>query len=1056
MFCVILTLFAVHRIREWEAEVYRTELEHHVGVHLSIIQKTIDNYVSIVESIAGLYKTHKDVDREDFRLFVRPLLQRYDGIQGLGWNPLLRDAERKAFEISARTQGLTAYHLKELNSDGIMVPAGQRSEYVPVYQLETSAGNKNAYGFDIASEATRREALEKARKTGTAVTTRWIRLVQEKEEQYGVLIVRPVFAIEARHVEDPQQHEQLLGYAVGVFRVGDIIESALKAVKPAGLDFWVYQDAHGHPPEIPYHHPSRTRLESEATPHFGEIHEPGQFNREAILKLPGRKWLIRFATAPAFHHSQNTHTAHIVLVSGLLLTGLLGYSLFSIYRKSLRAESLAADLAATNLDLRTEIEAREKTEQALVASERVYRTLIDNATEAITIVDAETLCLVEANRHAEELLNTSRDELLGHDLADLSPPRQPDGIPSREAARDYVRRAANGDTPVFEWTLKKTDGANIPCEIRLIRLPDSDRVLIRALIVDITERAAAQRALRESEEYHRALFEESAIGLSLCTMEGELIEVNKAFAMILGRNVEETIGLNFLDLTPEGYAERDHEQTAILEKGAVVGPYEKVFMRKDGQLVPVRVYVRVIEKGGVQYRWSSIEDISAYRQARARIEHMAFHDALTDLPNRELLVDRLHHAITVAKRTQTGIGVLFLDIDRFKNINDSLGHGAGDLLLKQVAERLTGDIREADTVARFGGDEFVVIAEQVVNELQPEALANKILKEMHKPFDINARELYVTASIGIAFCKAGAAGVETLIAQADAAMYFAKESGRNNYQVYSPEMAKRAVLKTNLESDLRGALHRHELTFHLQPIVSIDHHHPICLEALMRWESPTRGLVGPDKFISVMEDSGLIVPATRWMLQQTCRFYGESLAAFDDDLKLSVNLSAPCFYDADILEYVRQALDEANIEPSRLTIELTETALFHNPESVRPVLMELKSMGISVALDDFGTGQSSLSHLRNFPIDVVKIDREFVRDLPDDPNDCELVSAIIAMAHKLNMQVVAEGVENEAQLDFLCGLGCDSAQGYFFSPPLPTEKLLKYLGSDTPDKAVLL
>jgi predicted signal transduction protein with EAL and GGDEF domain len=363
----------------------------------------------------------------------------------------------------------------------------------------------------------------------------------------------------------------------------------------------------------------------------------------------------------------------------------------------------------------------------------------------------------------------------------------------------------------------------------------------------------------------------------------------------------------------------------------------------------------------------------------------------------------------------------------------------------QVAARLKQVVREADTVARFGGDEFVVVVEQVADIGQLEAVARKILQVLEEPFGVEARDLYVTASIGIAFCEAGKTSVDILIAQADSAMYSAKESGRNNYQVHSPEMAQRAILKTDLESDLRSALHRNELTFHMQPIVSMVHGQTICLEALMRWESPTRGVVNPNQFISVLEDTGLIVPATQWLLREACRYVGADLRRAGPDIRFAVNLSAPCFLDRDLVAHLRQTIDEASIAPDRLTIEITESALFHNPRSVRPVLTQLKSLGVSIALDDFGTGQSSLSHLRSFPIDVVKIDREFVQDVPGDRHDSELVSAIVVMAHKLNMQVVAEGVENAAQRDFLRDLGCDSAQGYFYSPPLAKEALQEYL-----------
>ena len=450
-------------------------------------------------------------------------------------------------------------------------------------------------------------------------------------------------------------------------------------------------------------------------------------------------------------------------------------------------------------------------------------------------------------------------------------------------------------------------------------------------------------------------------------------------------------------------------------------------------------------KDGKKHIWSSVEDITDYKQARDRIDHMAFHDALTNLPNRELLRDRLEHAISLAHRNQNLVGVMFLDVDRFKIINDSLGHSVGDQLLRKIADRLTSTVREADTVARFGGDEFIVIAEGISDRHQLEKLAKGIIERMAEPFRVGAHELFVTTSIGIALISDDSANADALIAQADIAMYSAKDSGRNNFQFHSLDMGQRVSQRAAIESDLRGALERDELHFHLQPIMDLQTRLPIGMEALMRWEHPKRGMVNPAEFIPVMEESGMIVPASRWILKQSCQYLAAIRKETQKELAIAVNFSAPCFYDSGIAEFVGHTLTACGIRPQDLILEITESTLFTDPQHVRPVLEDLKAMGVQIALDDFGTGQSSLSHLRNFPIDIVKIDRGFIRDVPVDENDCELVSAIIAMAHNLNMCVVAEGVEQDAQLAFLRKRGCDRVQGYLFSPPLPGDEMLNYL-----------
>ena len=607
----------------------------------------------------------------------------------------------------------------------------------------------------------------------------------------------------------------------------------------------------------------------------------------------------------------------------------------------------------------------------------------------------------------------------------------------------------------FKTVHQRKDGTRYPVEITLQLSRQETPPVFVAIVQDITERLAAEKALRESEAYNRTLFEESPIGLLLCDADGNVVDVNPAFATILGRTVDETKKLSNRDITPEQYADNERAQLENLEREGSYGPYEKEYLHKDGHRVPVRLTGRLLQKNGKNFIWSSVENISDYKQARDRIDHLAFHDALTDLPNRELLHDRLNHAIHLALRNRRLVGVMFLDIDRFKTINDSLGHSCGDQLLRQIADRLKKNVREADTVARFGGDEFVIIAEGLSDLHELETLARTVVEGMKAPFNVENRELFVTTSIGIALAHDDNTGVEALISQADIAMYKAKESGRNNYQVHSPDMGELVSARAAIESDLRGALERNELLFYLQPILSLEEPNTLGMEALMRWKHPQRGLVNPADFIPVMEDSGMIVPASRWILEQACRYLGKARKATPRALSVSVNFSAPCFYEVGIADFVKQTLADCCVQPHELTIEITESTLFQDPMRVNPVLQELKDMGVQIALDDFGTGQSSLSHLRHFPIDVVKIDRTFIRDIPGDSNDCELVSAIIAMARSLNKCVVAEGVENNAQMAFLQERGCDRVQGYLFSPPLNTEEMLTYLSEDPVSHAAL-
>ena len=427
---------------------------------------------------------------------------------------------------------------------------------------------------------------------------------------------------------------------------------------------------------------------------------------------------------------------------------------------------------------------------------------------------------------------------------------------------------------------------------------------------------------------------------------------------------------------------------------------------------------------------------------QAHLDHMAHHDALTQLPNRILLRDRLSQSIARAKRDEKMVGLMFLDLDRFKQINDSLGHDIGDKLLQVVAERLTSCVRATDTVSRLGGDEFAVVVESVTHAEQIAAMARKILAAFIPPFRVEQHELHSSASIGIALGPNDDNDVDALIKDADIAMYHAKDLGRGNFKFYSAEMASQVAEHMALETQLRHALNHEELHLYYQPIVDIKSGNIISTEALLRWHHPERGVITPDDFLSIMEDSGLIRPITQWVLYEASKQYLKHKQAGYPNIRMSVNLSGLLLKGDTILDLVINAIEHTQMDPNGLTVEITEDTLVEDLHGSDQALRTLKEMGIRVALDDFGTGQSSLSHLRLTPIDIVKIDRDFIRDIPDDQNDCELVDAVIAMAHKLRMSVVAEGVESKAQLDFLAWHKCDSVQGYYYSRPLESEAIL--------------
>jgi diguanylate cyclase len=436
------------------------------------------------------------------------------------------------------------------------------------------------------------------------------------------------------------------------------------------------------------------------------------------------------------------------------------------------------------------------------------------------------------------------------------------------------------------------------------------------------------------------------------------------------------------------------------------------------------------------------------RMREAHLDHMAHYDSLTQLPNRVLFQFRLEHALAHALRNHTQVGLMFLDLDRFKQINDTLGHDIGDRLLQIIAVNLKACLRETDTIARLGGDEFAIIFENVTHADQMALTARKILKEFKQPFMLGDVKLHTTTSIGIAFGPKDANSVESLTKNADIAMYHAKSVGRNTFKFYASEMTSEVIHRVNLENQLRLAIDNKEFILYYQPIVELRTGRIISTEALLRWQHPERGLLAPSEFLPVLIDSGLIKPVTQWILIEAGKQYQSYKATGQTDIRIAVNMAGFAFRNDSILDLVLTAIEHTQMDPRGLIVEITEDTLLEELHNARNSLKELQSMGIRIALDDFGTGQSSLNHLRHSPIDIIKIDRDFINNIPSDSNDSDLVDAIIAMAHKLHISVVAEGVENKEQLDFLNWHKCDAIQGYYFSAPRPATELLAMLSED--------
>ncbi|MGE5413693.1 MAG: EAL domain-containing protein [Syntrophomonadaceae bacterium] len=611
-----------------------------------------------------------------------------------------------------------------------------------------------------------------------------------------------------------------------------------------------------------------------------------------------------------------------------------------------------------------------------------------------------------------------------------------------------ARHLATGEPFFEEYRVQTRDGRTVHWHHAASLLPAADGRPVRSIgtVADVSGRRQIEEALRLSERRYRALFERNLAGVYRSTMEGRILDCNEAFARIFGYGSrEEVLRQAAWDL----YIRPDDRKAALakLVERQNLTNYELCLKRKDGSTVWVLQNENLSEgpDGLLSVIEGTIIDISERKRAEEQVKHLAFHDPLTNLPNRLLFNDRLTLAVAQAHRHAQRLAVLFLDLDRFKIINDSLGHSVGDELLRQLAERIQEHVREGDTVARLGGDEFTLLVPGITADEDAAKIARKICDAIHDPFWIDGRELFVTTSVGVSVYPADGHDAETLVRNADSAMYRAKEQGRDNYQLYTPAMNARAVERLSLESRLRQAVAHDELELHFQPFIDLKTAELLGAEALLRWRHPELGLIPPGEFIPIAELSGLIVPIGEWVLKTACAEARKWHEKGFPELTVSVNLSSRQFQHTDLVSQVTQALGETGLEPNKLDLEITESNAMQNAEHSINTLWGLKKQGVRISMDDFGTGYSSLNYLKRFPIDRIKLDQSFVRDLPSDKDDAAIAMAVIAMGRSLELEVIAEGVETEEQLAFLKGHQCDQLQGFLLSKPLAADDFDRFL-----------
>lgn len=666
--------------------------------------------------------------------------------------------------------------------------------------------------------------------------------------------------------------------------------------------------------------------------------------------------------------------------------------------------------------------------QAINHQAQFLQTVIDAVPAPIYYKDEDGV-YIGCNQAMAEFFERSDDDIVGHRMEDF--------YPEQSNKFDEVNQTLlkKGGNAVVEGALKRSDGTHhVVIHKARFKEPDGKPGIVGA-VIDVTESKLTEKQLRLAQ----TVFDTTSEAIVVTDLENRIQGVNPSFSHVTGYSEQEVLGKDpsFLSSGRHDKGFYDRMWQKLASSGRWQG--EIWNRRKNGDIYPEWLSISAVldaQKNVSQYV-AVFSDITKRKKAEELIHHQANYDALTNLPNRTLFLDRLKRAMMRSKRQETQVALMFLDLDRFKWVNDTLGHNTGDVLLQEAAARIQNCVRETDTVSRLGGDEFTIVLPDLNHTQDVEKVARKVLEVLSKPFTITGHEIFVSASVGITVYPDDGKEVELLLRNADTAMYRAKEAGRNDFRFFTAEMNVEAHQQMILERDMRQGIERDEFVVHYQPVVDLNTDKVVSCEALVRWQHPKRGLIGPGFFIGIAEETGLINAIGEIVLRKVCdQINVWQTDAVMKDVRVAVNLSPRQLQSENLLKEFVEIVEAAGVSPQSLTLEVTETLVMQDPEGAAKLLEEIRGMGFKVALDDFGTGYSSLNYLKRFSFDVLKIDRTFIMDIESDEGDAALVEAIIVMAHKLGIHVVAEGVETDPQHEFVSGQNCDFIQGYYYSQPI--------------------
>jgi diguanylate cyclase (GGDEF)-like protein/PAS domain S-box-containing protein len=1048
------TYWIWQRALQQDLRALQADFDFRVRETAASIDQRMTMYAQVLRSAQGLIASSKQVTREEFRTYIAALHldQHFPGIQAIAISTLVPDEQKEQHIASMRKLGYTDY---------IIRPRGEREMYAPVTQIEPATDlNLRALGFDLSAEPVRHAAMLQARASGMPTASGKIKLITElgPHEQPGFAMYLPLYRPSMPTETVAQRQAATFGWVAGAFRMYDLM-AGIGGERAQALDIRIYDGAVQAENLLFHNHSAGMNSQQAGLPLFQAVQQ---------IDIGNRSWTLAAASRPFFDAALNTGKPDFIAAAGSSAAVMLALLVWLLASGRSRALSLARNMT-----------------EELRESEKWLNLALDAAQLGVFDWDLAKDAVTRSPRHdqifghATPIAHWSLQTYLNHVL-----PKEREAIQEKikacwqEGRVDMVFRIVQ-PTGRLRWIATKGIVLNDPqgqpvrqigtiadiTELKEaeeqsrearntleVRVQQRTAALVMAnelLTNEIQEREKVEAALFSSRRRLSLIFDTVAEGLIVYDRDGRIIECNAAANRILGLPVGRLAHDRALDREVRAV----HEDGSVFPSAAhpalvslrTARPARDVVMgicKADGALTWISINTEPLldEDGQVQMVVANFSDITRKKQSEELIWKQANFDSLTGLPNRRLFQDHLEQEMRKASRSGLPLALMFLDLDRFKDVNDTLGHDTGDLLLKEAAQRLSSCVRESDIVARLGGDEFTVVLGSLQDVTDVVRIAQGIQQKMTEPFALGIETIYISASIGITLYPEDADGIDSLLKNADQAMYAAKNQGRNCYHYFTKSMQDVAQARMWLASELRMAVASRQFTMLYQPIVDLTSGAISKAEALLRWQHPSRGMIDPEVFIPIAEETGLIVEIGDWVLREVADQAKHWRANYHPDFQISVNNSPVQFqHKGNSYQAWLGYLKTIDLPGESIALEITEGLLLDASANVSELLLAFRDAGIHVSLDDFGTGYSSLAYLKKFDIDILKIDQSFVTNLTHESDEMAMCEAIIVMAHKLNLKVVAEGVETVRQRDLLAAAGCDYAQGFLFSKPLPAE-----------------